>query len=158
MIKELKHALERINPAESIIVGMGNVLKKDDGVGSILAERLLRNAKIPVLDTCNAPENYIGKIISFHKSVIIFLDALDFGAVPGTYKLFSINDVYDGNIASHTFSIGFIFDLIRSEMDCEAYVLGIQPAEIRFGSGLTDNIANVLDEISDLFEDWISRI
>jgi len=158
MKNELQLALEGINPAESIVVGVGNVLKKDDGVGSILAERLLRNAKIPVLDAGNAPENYIGKIISFHKNIIIFLDALDFGAVPGTYKLFSINDVYDGNIASHTFSIGFIFDLIRSEMDCEGYVLGIQPADIRFGSGLTDNVANVLDEITDIFEDWISRI
>jgi hydrogenase 3 maturation protease len=158
MKNELKLALEKINPAESIIVGIGNVLKKDDGVGTVLAERLLRNAKIPVLDTGNAPENYIGKIISFHKSVIIFLDAINFGAVPGTYKLFSINDVYDGNIASHTFSIGFIFDLIRSEIDCEAYVLGIQPFDIRFGSGLTDNVANVLDEITVLFEDWISRI
>ena len=158
MKKELKLALAGINPAESMIVGVGNVLKKDDGVGSILAERLLRNVKIPVLDTGNAPENYIGKIISFHKNIIIFLDALDFGEVPGTYKLFGINDVYDGNIASHTFSIGFIFDLIRSEMDCEGYVLGIQPADIRFGSGLTGSVANVLDEITDLFEDWISRI
>jgi hydrogenase 3 maturation protease len=158
MKNELQLALEGINPAESIVVGMGNVLKKDDGVGSILAERLLRNTKIPVLDAGNAPENYIGKIISFHKSIIIFLDALDFGAVPGTYKFFNINDAYDGNIASHTFSIGFIFDLIRSEMDCEGYVLGIQPADIRFGSGLTDNVANVLDEITDLFEDWIYRI
>lgn len=158
MTNDLKQALKGIDPTDSVIVGIGNILKLDDGAGPVLAQRLLRSGKVPVIDAGNAPENYIGKIASLNKKNIIFLDALDFSAQPGEYKLFDINDVYDGNIASHTFSIGFIFDLIRSETDCAGYVLGIQPFDIRFGSGLTDAVADALDEAAVIFEEWITRI
>lgn len=147
-----------MDPADSVIVGIGNMLKRDDGAGPALAQRLLRSGKVPVIDAGNAPENYIGKIASLNKKNIIFLDALDFSAQPGGYKLFNIDDVYDGNIASHTFSIGFIFDLIRSEIDCTGYVLGIQPFDLRFGSGLTEAVADALDEATVIFEEWITRI
>lgn len=155
MKSDLESLLKTIKPSDTVLVGIGNTLKGDDGAGSILAERLRMLYTTPaVQDAGSVPENYIGKVITFNKPVLIFIDVLDFKGMPGEVKIFSMDEIYDGNVATHSFSIGFLADLIRSEINCTCYLLGIQPVSMKMGDTLSEPVQTALDEITALISGW----
>jgi len=158
MKSDLEDFFKIIKPSDTVIVGIGNTLKGDDGAGSILSERLIRlTDNLSVLDAGSVPENFIGKIITLNKPVLIFADALDFGGKPGEVKIFSMDEIYDGNVATHSFSIGFLTDLICSEIECHCYLLGIQPFSMKMGEALSEPVRIALDRITTLISSWTAK-
>jgi hydrogenase maturation protease len=66
------------------VVGVGNVLKGDDGAGPALVALLAsRGARFPFVDACEVPENYGGWVAKQGLDAVVFVDAVDFGGVPG---------------------------------------------------------------------------
>ena len=61
---QLLEGLQKLSGSKTLIIGIGNSLKGDDGVGPAVCERL-QNLRIcaEVIDTATAPENFIQKII-----------------------------------------------------------------------------------------------
>jgi hydrogenase 3 maturation protease len=47
-----------------VILGVGNTLRSDDGVGSLLAKRIKEKVPFIVWDTGVSPENYLGKAVN----------------------------------------------------------------------------------------------
>ena len=62
-----------------VILGIGNTFRGDDGIGSLLAQRLKDKVSFIVYDSGPSPENYLGKIIKDKPDNIIIVDAVDFG-------------------------------------------------------------------------------
>lgn len=156
MTNDFEVFLKNVKPADVVLVGIGNTLKGDDAAGSILAARLqLLPNDLSVLDAGSVPENHIGKIIALKKPILIFADAMDFKGEPGEFKIFNINDIYDGNIATHSFSLGFLTDLIRSEVDCSSYVLGIQPVSMKMGEAISEQVRMAIDRLIALVAEWV---
>ena len=78
-----QHLFEKLNKlrgSSTVIVGIGNTLKGDDGAGPLICEQL--NAKVcaEVIDAGTVPENYIQKIIKKAPQNLLVIDAIDFGA------------------------------------------------------------------------------
>ena len=59
MLEELQ---QRTQNKKVLILGIGNRLRGDDAVGSILAERLAKKLDVPIIDEGNVPENYLAPI------------------------------------------------------------------------------------------------
>ena len=80
-----------------VILGIGNILRGDDGLGPVLIERLtLRlqksanlkgNIELVCFDAGTTPENYAGKIIKEKPGTILIVDALHLGKNPGDYEI-----------------------------------------------------------------------
>lgn len=70
-----------------LILGIGNTLRSDDGLGSILANRLKDKVPFKVIDAGTTPENYLEKIVKEKPESMIIIDAVDFGGVPGEFRL-----------------------------------------------------------------------
>lgn len=156
MNNEIEQFLLKIKPVDTLFVGIGNTLKGDDGAGPILSEMIkMIPGSHEVLDAGMVPENNIGKIKSFGRKSVVFLDALDFKADPGGVRVFSVDEIYDGNVATHSFSIGFICDLIREELDCNFYMIGIQPSQMRMGEGLSSKVKEALERITHSIAAWV---
>ncbi|MCS7180956.1 MAG: hydrogenase maturation protease, partial [bacterium] len=86
--------LKKIKKGEKIVIlGIGNRLKGDDAVGSIIAEKLrkkIKNKNILVIDAESKPENYIGVIKKFSPSLILIIDTMDIGSFPGDFRIFKV--------------------------------------------------------------------
>ena len=77
MIDELQ---KKIDGKKVLLLGVGNRLRGDDGVGSYLVKRLQKKMKIPLIDASDVPENYIGPIENSGANLVLVVDAADIGA------------------------------------------------------------------------------
>lgn len=126
---------------KKLFVGIGNVLKRDDGVGVYISNRIVPANDICVLTVETSIENYIGKINSIDPDILILIDAVDMGAIPGTSRTMSINQIQDMTFNTHSISLAR-FPVFFS---MEIFIVGIQPEKIEFG----ENISYIVQDEAD---------
>ena len=68
----------------NILLGIGNPLNGDDGVGIYVAEQFRKEGWIP-LACGTAPENFTGIIRKTRPSCLVLVDAAAMGIFPGEY-------------------------------------------------------------------------
>ena len=142
--------LKAIGDSATAIVGMGSVLKGDDAVGPLVCEQVAGKVSADVIDVGTVPENYIGPVVRKAPRTLLVIDAIDFGAEPGTIKLFKPDELSSIAISTHTLSPGFFIDLIRKEIDLDAYFIGIQPAQVRLGEPVSNEVADAIQRLSEM--------
>ncbi|MDD5566369.1 MAG: hydrogenase maturation protease [Candidatus Omnitrophica bacterium] len=136
---------------ESLIVGVGNVLRGDDAFGSLLAQRLTDKLTIKVMDTGSAPENYLGKIVKEGPRVVLLIDAVDFGALPGQMRLFDLRICSTRSVFfTHSLAPDFLNSFLQQASGARAYLLAVQPASL----GLGDPLSPALSAGLDILENW----
>jgi hydrogenase 3 maturation protease len=140
-VPELKDLLSRAS--RILFVGVGNVLKRDDGVGVVISKQIIERAGILSLSVEVSIENYIGKINSVKPEEMVIIDCMDLGSPPGTYRLVSLSDVEDITFNTHNISLGRLRDFFQYP----SYVLGIQPENIEFGDSLSTPVEKAARQI-----------
>jgi hydrogenase 3 maturation protease len=126
-----------------LFVGIGNLLKTDDGVGVYISGRIKQSRNILTLSVETSIENYIGKINSLNPDILILIDCVDFPAKPGTTKLLTLNQIQDLTFNTHNIS----FKRLAEFFIMPVFILGIQPEKIAFGENLSYLVENVADKI-----------
>jgi hydrogenase 3 maturation protease len=136
-----------------LILGIGNTLRSDDGIGSILAVRI--QGKVPhiVYDAGSSPENYLGKIIKDKPDTILLIDAVDFGGKAGEIRMLEGEDIQTVNFFStHDASISLAIDYLKKSLGkVDIFILAIQPKVLAFGDKLSPEITGTLKEIEEWF-------
>jgi hydrogenase 3 maturation protease len=128
---------------KKLFVGIGNLLKMDDGVGVYISKRIRTTDSILSLTVEASIENYIGKIVSLNPDILILIDCVDLKTVTGTYKLLSLNQIQDLTFNTHNISLRRLSEFFTMPV----YVLGIQPEKIDFGENLSYLVKNVADKL-----------
>ncbi len=144
----MDRVIKKINEGKKVlIIGIGNRLKSDDGVGSIIAEKLkekIKKENLFIIDAENKPENYIGKIKKISPDLLLIIDAVNFDSYPGDFRIFKIDEIVDTTISTHNFSISLLKKFIKVR---EIYLLGIQPENISLGENLSDKVKKAVKRI-----------
>ena len=138
---ELEELLERAN--RLLFIGVGNVLKRDDGVGVVISKQIIERPDIKSLTVEISIENYIGKINSMEPGEIVIVDCMELGSSPGTYRLMTLENVEDMTFNTHNISLGRVGDFFHYP----SYVLGIQPGSVEFGEHLSPPVQDSADRI-----------
>jgi len=137
-----------------VILGIGNTLRSDDGVGSILANRIKDKVPYLVYDTGPTPENYLGKVIKDKPDNIVIIDAVDFGGKPGEFRIVEGEDIKTVNLFStHNASISLTINYLQSNLKVDIIILIIQPKNINFG----DNLSPEITETIRILENWFGE-
>lgn len=142
-----------------IILGIGNRLRGDDGIGSIIAQELKKYEceNFIVYDCETTPENYVEKVISRNPQWVIFIDACNFNAPAGTFKIFEeteIAQITSRLISTHTLPITVLVALIkRSLPNTRISLIGVQPKRLNF----CDTLSSELNETKAKIIDFILR-
>lgn len=136
-----------------VIVGIGNAMKSDDGLGPSLIERLKGRTQARCIDTGTAPENYTGKIAKENPDTILLVDAVDLGLQPGKFRILKAGDILKTGFTTHDISPRMFIDYMGSRTNAEIYLLGVQPENISFGSDLSENVKNALDKLAQLIQE-----
>ena len=119
------------------IIGVGNTFMGDDGIGCAVVEKLKKKPlpkNISVIDIGASIWNLLH--ISSKLDIIIIVDAVDFGGVPGETRCFSPEDIdslrYTHGLSTHESNLLDIIKISRelSENPKKIVIFGIQPATI----------------------------
>ncbi len=144
--------LEKIIAGKNILIlGVGNRLRQDDGIGSYLVKRLQKRVSIPMIDAGDVPENYIGPIENSGANFVLVVDAADFGGSPGEIALIELDKIKNFGISTHTANLSLLFKVIPQDKRPDVLLVAIQPGSTELGQGLTDAVRDSLDGLEQLF-------
>lgn len=149
MDKQLFEQLRKFRASRTLIVGIGNILKADDGAGPLVCEQLGR-AKVSadLIDAGTVPENYIQPIIKKAPQNLLVIDAIDFGATPGTIRIFKPDQLSSHVISTHSLSPRLFVDMVCQDINIDVYFVGIQPAHLQLGQSLSQQVSLAIKELS----------
>jgi hydrogenase 3 maturation protease len=132
-----------------LFVGIGNLLKMDDGIGVYISRHIRNTENIASLTVETSIENYIGKINNLDPDILVLIDCVDLKSVPGTFKLLDICQIHDLTFNTHNISLKRLSDFFMMPV----FILGIQPEKIDFG----ENISYLVKKIADKLIKQINR-
>ena len=141
----------RLTGKRILLLGVGNRLRGDDAVGSLLVEGLQGQVDIPTIDAGDVPENYLGPIEESGAEVVLVVDAADFGGKVGDVAIFDIEQVQGMSVSTHTTNLGLMFKVIPSEKRPQVIMLGIQPGKLELGQGLSEPVRVTMENLADMF-------
>lgn len=139
------------------IIGLGNPLRRDDGIGLILLDRLQHQKKefqekITFIDGGTGGMNLLHLLPRF--DTILIIDAVDFKGKPGNIRLFTLEQIQSKKtpITLSTHESDFIKVLSLSkelnELPEKLTVFGVQPYDLSHGTGLSEQIIPHLDDLT----------
>lgn len=142
MKRELTSILSR-KGSDVLFVGVGNVLRSDDGAGVYIVSQIEAEGRFSKLLVEASIENYISKINSLDPDILIIADCINFNREPGFSGLVPVNRIKEFNISSHNISLRRVADHLKMEV----HVIGVQPSDLRVGETLTSPVMESSDKI-----------
>ena len=141
-----------------VLMGVGNELRGDDGIGVLLAECLVGRAGPPVFVTFDLPEDYAVTVSDLRPEVVLVLDAADFGGEPGQARIFRAQDIPPTPGVTHRPSLEMLARFLELDAGAETWVLGVQPDMTRVGLGdqMSEPVAHALAELEALLAALLS--
>ena len=130
-----------------IILGVGNELKCDDGVGPFIIKKLKEeniedSEKILFIDAQTVPENFTGKIRLENPSHLIIVDACLMDSHPGDMKIVDKDDFASIGISTHSMSLAFFVKYLEKNTDFKIIFVGIEPETMDWGDNPTHKVEN----------------
>jgi len=151
-IYELLEDAERI-----VIMGIGNELRRDDAAGVIVAKKLSSHKmpeNIKIIECGETPENFLSPIEKFKPTHVILIDAIEMGAQPGSIAILTKESVIDyPTISTHRPSPHILISYIEEIIGAKVIIIGIQPKNINFGEGLTQEVKNSVEILVNILKD-----
>ncbi|NOG62194.1 MAG: hydrogenase 3 maturation endopeptidase HyCI [Chloroflexi bacterium] len=129
------------HPLKTAIVGIGNGMYRDDGVGERIATRL--SARLAGCDTVQviaagvAPENCTGLLRRFEPDWVILIDSANFDALPGTVRWIVPEDIEGISASTHTLPLSLLANYLETSLHCHIGLLAIQPLDVSSGEGIS---------------------
>jgi hydrogenase 3 maturation protease len=121
-----------------MLIGVGNRLSRDDGVGPVVAQALADSDWIAI-DCGTSLENATGIVSREQPDLLVIVDAATMGKKPGEFFLLPIA-AKDRMLAStHGLPLSFVLGNIESSAK-ETVLIGIQPEDMSFGEGLSEPV------------------
>lgn len=144
--------LRGLSHKDLLLVGMGNSLKADDGIGPEICSILKSDFPDNIIDTGTVPENYIQVIIRKSPKVIVFVDAIDFGGTAGEVRVFNSSQLSSFGISTHALSPRLLCDMIMQSIKAKIYFIGIQPKSTVIGEAMSREVESARDELVELLK------
>ncbi len=138
----------------TLIVGLGNPLRGDDGIGPRVVEELLQRElpdNVEVVDGGSGGLDLLQLLENREQAVVI--DAARMGRDPGQFTRFTPEEVHlsPRSFSPHHASLVEVMTLAHALGLSlpQIIVFGVQPAKMDWGEGLSPNVENALPELID---------
>ena len=145
-----------------VVLGLGNPLMADEGIGVYLVERLMESAsKYPAVDFIDAGTG--GLSILYHiesRRKAILIDCAFLDEPPGAIRRFTPEDVQSTKVLAHQSlheaDLMRIIEMARElgQAPDQIVIFGIQPERVEPGPGLSRTLMERIDEyISEILRE-----
>ena len=138
------------------VIGLGNPLRRDDGIGIVLLEKLVEQKYnlphgIQYIDGGTGGMNILYLLAQF--DIVFIIDAAFFNAVPGYGKLFTIQQIKNNKISfsdsTHEFDILKVINLSKNLDELPEYIFffGVQPKDTSIGTDLSKELQQNIEKL-----------
>lgn len=133
-----------------ILLGVGNPLRRDDGIGKYVASHFCRQGWIS-LDCGTVPENFTGIVRKEKPGLLVIVDAADMGIVPGEFRVIPKERIRDVSFGTHQLPLDVIVDYLAGSAK-RIVIVGIQPQIVETGEGLSPAVLKGADRLIGCLE------
>lgn len=145
------------------IIGLGNTLRRDDGIGIVVLESLLKFSKKKGVDYLNfgiASFDLLNRLQNY--AAVLLIDGINANLASGTLKIFALENIKynlkDSSTSTHEFSLREIFELAKNfGLKTKIYVAGIQVEDTSYGEGLSAGLKHKEKEIIKKIRAFIEK-
>jgi hydrogenase 3 maturation protease len=145
-----KELIARLDGKRFGVVGIGNVIKGDDGAGCLLVEILGEDFPMPTVDCAEVPENYGGWVERRDLEAVVYVDAVDFGGKPGETRIIPLEKMMESATSTHNLSLHYMIRFLEEEWSGDAMLVGIQPASTQLGDGVGAEVESGVRRVADV--------
>jgi hydrogenase 3 maturation protease len=130
-----------------VIMGIGNELNGDDGVGPYIADALADSTVFIVFNAGTQPDNFTGKITAMGPSHVVFVDAAMIDGEAGSTGVVPLETIDDVCFHTHYLPLMHIVKRLIDRCGCKVLVIGIRPVSMEPGDGLSPPVRQAADSL-----------
>lgn len=139
-----------------IVLGVGNELKSDDGVGPFIIKKLkeedIENDSLMFIDAQTVPENFTGKIRKENPTHLIIVDACLMDKKPGDIQIVDKYNFANIGISTHSMSLSYFVRYLEKDTDFKIIFVGIEPESMEWGDKPTVKVEMMAIEFIDILK------
>lgn len=146
-----------------IVLGIGNRLMMDDGIGIYLVEDLMKDESIQNIEYIIGESDIDYCIQQIENATfVIIIDCTMTGGQPGDVTIHSLDNLVVSrllDLSIHTLHLFQVLYQLRNQI--KGYLIGIEPYKITFHFGLSNVIENkrtvIKENVKGIIEQLINR-
>ena len=143
-------------PASTLVLGLGNLVHSDDGIGVHAIQRLQEDSRVPpgvvLMDGGTQGLNLMPHISGFQRLLVI--DAVDVGETPGALVRLEGKALerLPGKASVHQLAFADLMVALKLLGECpeEIVLIGVQPQSTAWSAELTAPVQKTVDRLIDL--------
>lgn len=143
-----------------IVLGLGNIMCGDDGIGAIAAEKLEKE-NIPGISVVPAGIDP-GAILSalWGTNRLLVLDCIQAGGQPGDLHRLNITDLVpeEEPFSLHQVSLASYLEKLGTKGPKEMVILGIEPLNLTWGKAMSSEVRKSLPRLLELAKKEIKKM
>lgn len=143
-----------------IVLGVGNELKSDDGVGPFIIKKLkeedIENKNLLFIDAKTVPENFTGKIRKENPTHLIIVDACLMDLKPGDMQIVNKYEFANIGISTHSMSLSFFVRYLEKDTNFGIIFVGIEPETMEWGDNPTPEVEKAANKFIETLKGIIS--
>lgn len=139
---------------ETLVIGLGNPIMGDDGLGLAALERLEREWRLPPAVRLVDGGTWGMRLLPLieQAEAVLLLDAIDAGRAPGSLIVLARDEVprvLGHKLSSHQVDLAEVLAVgeLRGTIPARLAALGIQPARVEMSTTLSAEVAGRLGEL-----------
>ena len=145
-----------------LILGVGNILKKDEGVGVHYINLLQQKNMYPHIEIIDGGTSGLDLLYLFeNKSLVIIIDAINIADTPGSIYRIDASDLQNSSaIHAHGISVKHLIDTLELlQYRPEIKIIGIIPDDIVSDEiGLSESVLASFSRIDTIIADLIKTV
>jgi len=144
----------------TLILGLGNLLLSDEGVGVHAARALAERELPPGVSVVEAGTAFLDVLPDIEKADrIVLIDAMEGGGVPGcVYRVPFDQCVHPDILASlHGFDMSRVLFMAGNQRNPEVTVFGVEPARIEWGTEISPALQRIMPALQEAILREVSK-
>jgi hydrogenase maturation protease len=142
--------LTRRLQGKTVVVGIGSHECADDGAGLSIIDRLAGTPSLKTINAGNDPEMSVDLITEESPDIVMFVDSADLGSEPGSVAIIETEQLNPGWGNGHQPPLSAIMTYVAQACGADTFLLGIQPADIRAGYGMSRSVSRTVAILAGL--------
>jgi len=136
---------------KNILLGVGNPLHSDDGVGPYVAQHFKADDWLSI-DCATSPENFTGVVKKYQPEHLVIVDAADMNLPTGCIKRINQDMIRDISFDTHTLPLSVIMDYLKRYVQKEIIFIAIQPGDLSDSQKLSKSVNEAATKTIELLK------
>lgn len=133
-------------------MGIGNILKGDDGVGIYIANKFKKERKDWLVLNCGtAPENFTSEIKREKPQYLVIVDAAELSLKPGEFRIIPKEKISSLGFGTHSMQLSQLISYLKNYAE-KIIFIGIQTKNRNYGKGISNELKTSAKKIIEILK------